>query len=156
MRPSDYEEVEAQVDDFDPALIAAWALRDQAYCVEIDGNPEAGFGAGLMRSGYFVAWSWGSRRMWRCVPHITRFVRDVMVPTIYEAGGWRVEARALASNEQACRWLERMGAERQGLLENFGKNGEDFILYQWTRNRHDVLCREAAEASAAPHTSSAR
>jgi hypothetical protein len=134
LRPDDKAEVDAQFDDWSPALIAALSLRDHAYVVLVDENPEAAFGAGrTQHRALWTAWSFMSRRGWRAVPRITEFVRAVMIPDIYASGGQRVEARALADNHSARRWLKRMGATEQGLLRNYGRNGEDFVLFEWCR-----------------------
>lgn len=112
-------------------------LRDRAYVVTLDGNPEAAFGAGRQLGDHlWTAWSWGSERITRCAPIITRFVTQQMVPDLIDQGAWRVEARALASHFQARDWLKRMGATERCELPAYGRNGEDFILYDWTR---DVL-----------------
>jgi hypothetical protein len=133
LRPEDREEVACQFEQWTPVLLASLALRDHAYVVEINGNPEAAVGAGQVRPGLWIAWSWGTDRMWRAVPTITRFVRDVMIPDIIAQGGQRAEARAMAKNFSAHRWLEKMGATRRCDLPNYGKNGEPFLLFDWTK-----------------------
>jgi hypothetical protein len=133
LRPEDRAEIDCQLDHWSPALLALTALQGFAYVAELDGNPEAGFGAAEQRSGLWIAWSWGTRRMRRCVPGITRFFHDVLGPQVAARGAWRVEARALAENELALRWLGRLGATQRCLLPGYGRNGEDFFLYDWTR-----------------------
>lgn len=133
LRPEDKAEIDCQLDDWTPVMLALSAMQGMAYVVELDGNPEAAFGAGLQRSGLWCAWSWGTRRMWRCVPRITKFFYEVLGPEVAAQGAWRVEARALAANELALRWLRRLGATERCVLPGYGKNGEDFILFDWTR-----------------------
>ena len=134
LRPDDRAEVDCQLDEWTPASLAFQALHaGPSYVAELNGNPEAAFGAGEIRLGLWIAWSWGTSRMARCVPRITKFVHDVLIPDIARRGGRRTEARALASNDMAVRWLRRLGATEQCLLPAYGKNGEDFILFDWTR-----------------------
>lgn len=133
LRPEDHAECECQFDDWSPASLALTAMQGHAYVVELDGNPEAAFGAAQVRGGLFIAWSWGTKRMRRCVPRITQFFYEVLGPDVAAQGAHRVEARALASNELALRWLKRLGATERCLLPGYGKNGEDFILFDWTR-----------------------
>jgi len=79
------------------------------------------------------------------VPSITRFFYQVLGPNVAAAGAWRVEARPLAGNELAIRWLERLGATQRCDLRGYGKNGEDFLLFDWTRESwNDVLLQQAA------------
>ncbi|TIL79475.1 MAG: hypothetical protein E5Y81_09265, partial [Mesorhizobium sp.] len=98
-------EIDCQFDEWSPALLALTALQGFAYVAELNGNPEAGFGAAEQRGGLWIAWSWGTRRMKRCMPGITEFFHAVLGPQVAAHGAWRVEARALASNELALRWL---------------------------------------------------
>lgn len=87
--------------------------------------------------------------MWRCVPLMTRFFFSVLGPHVAAQGAWRVEARPLASNEAALRWLKRLGATERCLLPGYGKNGETFALYDWTRETWNVLPRKTPETEAA-------
>lgn len=41
----------------------------------------------------------------------------------------------MAKHVSAHRWLVRMGAKEQGVLECYGRNGEDFLLFNWTRKQ---------------------
>ncbi|RWN47676.1 MAG: hypothetical protein EOS03_09200 [Mesorhizobium sp.] len=133
LRPEDRAEIDCQLDHWSPALLALTALQGFACVAELDGNPEAGFGAAEQRGGLWIAWSWGTRRMKRCVPGITGFFHAVLGPQVAARGAWRVEARALAANELALRWLGRLGATQRCRLPGYGRNGEDFFLYDWTR-----------------------
>lgn len=133
LRKEDRAEIDCQFNEWTPELLALSALQGFAYAVELDGNPEAAFGAAEARQGLWIAWSWGTRRMWRCVPRITSFFYQVLGPDVAARGAWRVEARAMAGNDLACRWLNRLGANERCLLPAYGKNGEDFILFDWTR-----------------------
>lgn len=137
IRDEDRTEAEAQFGPIHYIDMATAHMRDRAYVVTVDGNPEAAFGAArLVGDHLWVAWSWGTNRIHRAVPIITRFVRDSMVPDLIEQGAWRVEARALASHTGARRWLSRMGATERCSLPQYGRNGEDFILYDWTRDAY--------------------
>lgn len=135
LRPEDFAEVDCQYDAWSPAMLAAGTLqaRGFAYVVTLDGNPEAAFGAAEERQGLWTIWSWGTKRMSRCVPIITKFCREYLIPDVFNAGALRGEARALYSNDKARRWLQRLGSSPAVVLRNYGKNGEDFVLYEWVR-----------------------
>lgn len=153
MRASDRAEVECQIDEWSAVNVAALSLRDYAYVVELDGNPEAAFGCGQVRRGYWIAWSWGTARSWRCLPTIVSFITGTLQPAVYAAGAFRVEARALASHVQARNFLERIGGRFRCELPGYGKNGETFILYDWTRETYvPVQCpiNASAVGSAGP------
>ncbi|RWM20322.1 MAG: hypothetical protein E5X53_02800 [Mesorhizobium sp.] len=154
LRPEDRDEIDCQFDDWSPALLALTALQGFAYVAELNGNPAAGFGAAEQRGGLWIAWSWGTRRMKRCVPGITEFFHAVLGPEVAARGAWRVEARALAANELALRWLARLGATQRCRLPGYGRNGEDFLLYDWTREswNHVPLPKAAGAEAAATDT----
>ena len=133
MCEEDRAEVGCQLDDTSALAIAEASFRDFAFCVELDGNPEAAIGCGCVRSGYWLAWSWGTRRIWRCLPAMVRFSQSWLQPAVYDMGAYRVEARVLASHVRAHRFLERIGGRWRCDLPSFGKGGEDFVLYDWTR-----------------------
>ncbi len=136
MRASDRAEIECQIDEWNAATIAAMSLRDLAYVVELNGNPEAAFGCGQVRRGYWIAWSWGTDRLAKCLPTMLRFITEQLQPAVFDAGAQRVEARALASHKRARRFLERIGGHLRCDLPAYGKNGEDFVLYDWTRDSY--------------------
>lgn len=138
MRPADRLEVECQIDEWSPTMIAAMSLRDFAFIAELDGNPEAAFGAGQVRQGYWLAWSWMTARGGRCVPAMIRYITEELQPAVYAAGALRVEARALASHTQAHAFLRRIGGHLRCELPSYGKNGEDFMLFDWTRDSWHV------------------
>jgi hypothetical protein len=158
MRAADRAEVECQIDEWSAVTVAALSLRDFAYVVELNGNPEAAFGCGQVRKGYWVAWSWGTDRLTKCLPVMVPFIQQQLQPAVYEAGALRVEARALASHLQARRFLERIGGTFRCFLPAYGKNGEAFVLYDWTRETYvpvsdsfdakAVGCAASADAAA--------
>lgn len=152
LRPEDKAEIDCQIPGWSPASLALGAMQGFAYVVELDGNPEAAFGAIEERQGLWHVWSWGTRRMRRCVPLITRFIFDSIGPDVRAAGAWRVEARPLASNELAVRWLKRIGATQRCILPRYGTSGEDFLLFDWTRESWDnVFCQgTGTEAASRP------
>lgn len=155
MRPEDRAEVECQLDEWNAAHVAALSLRDFAYVVDLAGNPEAAFGCGQLRSGYWVAWSWGTNRLTKCLPAMVSYITATLQPAVYDAGALRVEARALASHWQARRFLERIGGKFRCELPCYGKNGETFILYDWTRTSYVPVSFDAIDASTGPDTAHA-
>lgn len=133
MRASDRAEIECQLDQWSAAHIAAASLRDFAFVVELGGNPEAAFGCGQVRKGYWIAWSWGTDRLTRCLPVMLEYITGQLQPDVFDAGALRVEARALKAHTQARRFLTRIGGTLRCELPALGKNGEDFLLFDWTR-----------------------
>lgn len=132
IRPDDAAEIAAQ--GLSPEQVAEGSMASRhSYTVEVDGNPEAAFGAGEIRRGYWICWSWGTPRIGRAIPRMTRFCLDVIMPDFLASGGQRAEARAMAANTSAVRWLRMLKAVERCRLPCFGINGEEFILFDWTR-----------------------
>lgn len=64
---------------------------------------------------------------------LTKFVRRTIIPSLREAGAHRAECRSAMSHTKAHRWLEALGATREGVMREYGSNKEDFALYVWRR-----------------------
>jgi hypothetical protein len=133
MRPEDRAEIDCQF-EWTPTELAYASLAGWAYAVELDGNPEMAFGLSPRRVGLWDAWSWGTRLSWRCAPAAARFIRERLVPAALTTSVQRIEARSLATHEQAARFLRAIGAFERCRLPGFGVHGEEFILWDWTRD----------------------
>ena len=122
-------------DDTDQALAAtmmnfgspAWIA-----CAENPLEPVYAFGLTPLRPGVWSLWGFGTDRWPHVALKVTRWARRVIVPSLPEMGH-RVECYCLASKVSAHRWLERFGAVEEGTLRGYGRNGEDFKLFSWTK-----------------------
>lgn len=140
LRMEDVEEVQAFIGPFDPVDLAFRAFYgsgpENAFVARLDGVPCAALGAapgGSPQAHVWQAWCWGSPRLPRAVPAITRWMRDVGRP-LYEARGCvRMECRSLATHRLSGRWLPKTGATLEGRLRRYGHAGEDFLLWSWLR-----------------------
>lgn len=63
----------------------------------------------------------------------TRFVRNHFIRGLVESGAIRAECKSMEGHEAAHRWLEALGAEREAKHLEYGKNGETFFTYCWTK-----------------------
>lgn len=52
---------------------------------------------------------------------------------IKEHGLRRIQGDTFATYLTGCRWLERLGFERESLMPLYGPNGETFARYVWLR-----------------------
>lgn len=80
------------------------------------------------------AWLFGTRKKRRSIPAVTRFATTKWPELLKGAGLSRLEVRALEEHVQARRWIEACGAEYDCHLPYWGKNGETFIQYAWTKD----------------------
>jgi len=65
---------------------------------------------------------------------LTKYAIRNMRPALYRSGALRVDCMSLATHTDARRWLELLGLRPEKTLDNWGKAGESFVLYSWTRN----------------------
>jgi hypothetical protein len=138
VRPDDWREIACQIPDgTTPLDVALWSVSaGQAWVAKLDDQPVALFGASPQTAAgnVLALWAWGTKRMRRVAPAITRFVRDGRAAEWVEAGKTRVEARSIAGHVEAHRWLVSIGFLAEPLPQ-WGKDGEDFILFSMTLDR---------------------
>lgn len=149
LRERDREELFAtrygnNVEDLARDATMAGAMRWAAYA---DEEPVAAFGAVPRWPGVWTAWAYGTDRFPEAILTITRHIRRFMLPALYNSGVHRVDALALAAHTDARRWLESLGAEQEFLLDKYGRSGETFVSYVWTREKTKRLIGDAASVA---------
>lgn len=148
LRARDREEIFATSWTDDPQELVAKVLSGGAFQwgVYLDTKPVAIIGATPRWPGVWTAWAFATDDWPRVVKSATRHVRDFMIPALYNAGAIRVDATAMEAHTDARKWLTRLGATPGNPLANYGKGGQTFITYTWSR--HSI----AAPATAVPET----
>lgn len=144
LRARDREELFATRYGDDPADIArdatlTGAFRWGAY---LDGTPVAALGAFPRWPGVWTAWAYGTDDWPKVIRLLTRHARNFMLPALYRAGVHRVDACAMESHTDARLWLEYLGAEPKEVLDKWGRNGETFVNYVWTRQQTKALLQD--------------
>jgi hypothetical protein len=56
-----------------------------------------------------------------------------MFPAIVNAGAHRGQCISPADHLDTHRWLRWLGAKEEAMLRKYGKNGEDALLFAWTK-----------------------
>jgi hypothetical protein len=134
MREWDRREVFATRWDDDPAALTSAILAGGEFGW-VAGNdlPVAAFGAIPTWQGNWQVWMFATDD-WKDVAFdVTRFIRRIMIPSLEQCGCHRAECRSMEGHEEAHRWLETLGAYKESDLPHYGRNGEMFYLYRWTR-----------------------
>lgn len=116
------------------ATTSAYVSPLHCYAAFEGGSPIAVYGASEQHPRMWTAWAFGTPRIRRAIPAISRHIREHVIDALLASGANRVEVRSIADHDIAHRWLESLGAEREGLLKGFGRNAEDFVLYAWRRD----------------------
>jgi len=121
-------------DDLEELVQDIQGYGEFQWTAVLDGTPVAIIGACPMWPGVWSVWAFGTEDWPKVVLKLTRHARQAMIPALHEQGAHRAECRALKVHEDACRWLELLGAHKEAELAGFGRQREDFILYVWSRN----------------------
>ena len=98
-----------------------------------DGEPVVACGAMPMWNGVMSIWMFATDRFDEISLSVHRFAKRVFFPVLDEMGWHRLECRSIATHDVAHRWLELLGAKKECEVSNYGKAGEAFYLYCWTK-----------------------
>jgi hypothetical protein len=135
LRVRDQEEIFATRWTHDPEHLAenvvnTGAFRWGAY---LDGKPVAMIGAAPLWPGVWSVWAFGTDDWSKAVRVLTKHVKRFMIPALEQANYKRAFCYALATHDDARRWLKALGAHEETTLANWGKNGQTFVCYCWLR-----------------------
>ncbi|MCP4184225.1 MAG: hypothetical protein GY761_13075 [Hyphomicrobiales bacterium] len=133
LRAIDHQEIYCQMDEGCSDMLVVMALEHKSWVCRLNGQPVAVFSFSAINVSTVAVNLFGTDKITRAIPAITRFIFVRMIPDALSCGIRRFEARSLTTHAQAHRWLEACGAVKEGLLPEFGKNGEDFYIYGLTR-----------------------
>ena len=136
MREADKAEILCQLPDgFKTWQIASTMLSaGDSFIAYLGDEPVMFFGCHPLNVCTMEAWAMGTSKTNRVLLEVTRFLFSDYIPRVVEAGFLSVECRTHAEHKSAHRWLERTGAVAASSPFVYGKNGELFILYRWTRD----------------------
>lgn len=138
MRAKDRAEIFATQWEDDDWKFANGVLRVANFAFALhadDGEPVACCGAVPMWEGVWSVWMFATDRFPEIAIGTHRFAKEVFFPNLDYAGWHRLECRSLASHTTAHRWLEKLGAYKESEVAKYGRNGEDFFVYCWTRDK---------------------
>jgi hypothetical protein len=132
LRERDREELFANRWTDDPDELAIEAMTTWgafSFVVSLDGVPIAALGASPSWPGVWVAWMMATDDFHKIGKRLTKWVRRVMIPSIVKAGAHRVEARSMAAHDEAHAWMRVLGAKRESVLRQYGRERQDFYLF---------------------------
>jgi len=147
LRGRDMEELSATSysptpEGFAHAAVSSGGFRWGTY---VDGRPVGAGGAVPRWPNVWTVWAYGTDEFEKTILSATRQFRRFIIPALYRAGAVRVDCFALASHTDACAWLQYLGAEPDNKLDSWGKNGETFINYVWTRKKMKQILTEQGQ-----------
>lgn len=146
LRAQDRAECLCQAFDTPEALargtLAAGGLQ---WVVWLNDLPVASLGAAPVLPGLWSAWFYATDEWLAAAGDTHRWVCRVLRPALLRLGARRVECLSLAGHDTAHRWLRALGAREEGTLRQRGRNGEDFVMFAWTRDPDPVPNQQEAE-----------
>lgn len=132
MRDMDRKEIFATRFSDDPDQLAMDVMRwGPTWWVAGDVKAIAVIGATEVWPGVWSVGMFATDDFHRIGKPLTKWVRKCMIPHIKSLGIHRGECRSIEGHDSAHRWLEMLGAKREGELKKYGKNGETFFTYVW-------------------------
>lgn len=139
MRDQDRREIRAVIEESDTVIgtMLFNASPDLAWTAWIGDDAVAAFGISRLFQGLGSGWAYGTRRMRRAIPAITRFARRSVRPLLLAEGFRRIEVRTAIDHDLSHRWLEALGFDREGVAVAYGRGGLDFATYAATRQSCD-------------------
>lgn len=119
-----------------PAVLCSDSTPPEMHwCAYLDGEPVAAMGVAhhpVVTPTIGNVWLFATDKVRRVVPAVSRHFVLNAPRLARERGIKRLEIRASSDHDIAARWIERLGARHVAELEDFGKNGETFHMYEWT------------------------
>ena len=138
MRPGDANEILPLLwggaEDLALSASAAHYARTAFY----DGKPVAVVGGTQTHPACWQVFMFATNDWPRVALSVTRHVVREMLPAWYASGANRAECRSHAAYDWAHRWLEMMGASREAVIPEYGREAETYYQYVWLRSKTEV------------------
>lgn len=137
LRPEDHAEAFCQLAPGlkTHELAAALLMSGENYVVGRSiFDPVCFFGVSPLNAAASSVWAIGTIDFVRAVPAMTRFFAADLAPRLIASGTRLLEARAMASHLTAHQWIHLTGGRQSGDPYEYGRNGEKFVTFHWTRD----------------------
>jgi hypothetical protein len=134
MREIDRHEIYANLPTSNPIEWANWVFHNVAkngcaWIAALDGRPTAVMGIYENFPGNWEIFSFGTPDYIRV---LVAFKPKwyLMIDYLRDHGGHRLQCRSLATHKEAHRFLKLMGFAPEAVLQAFGRDREDYILFK--------------------------
>jgi hypothetical protein len=139
MRGSDREEVMATRWSDSPYEFAADCMRapGSRFTAIYEGRPVMLGGVAMNQPGIGQAWMVGTDEIGKLGVEIAHASKAIF-SRLLEGHVHRIQAYSIATHQWAHSWLRKIGFVEAASLKQFGKRGEDFVLFEMLKERADV------------------
>jgi len=126
---TDFQTKEQFIDEF----IREWApnLGEFFWGASLNGRPVVIAGAMETEPSVFEIWLFTTDEVSKIRFPFARYIKTVIIPLLKAAGATRLYTKTVADYDIALRWLDYLGAKRETVLRQHGKNGKDYHVYVW-------------------------
>lgn len=145
MREKDKVEIYATQWSDEPSIFSTEVCRYGNFAFvghAEDGEPVVCAGAVPRWDGVWQLWMFATDRFPEIAMSAHRFAKTVFFPSLDAAGWHRLEAHSIGTHDVAHRWLEKLGAYKESEMTKYGKRGETFFVYCWTKEPADTQSTE--------------
>lgn len=136
MRERDRKEIYNLRWDNNPFVImdAVMAQGDFSWVAWLDDKPQAVFGGAPTHPGVWSMFAFATDEFPRLALGLTRFATKTAIPTLFDkCGAHRLQCDSHEKHTSAHRWLELMGAAKESVKKQYGKDGADYFVYTITK-----------------------
>lgn len=134
LRAVDKVEAFCQLPDAATTIELAWWLihSGDAFIAYRKNEPVFLFGTSPQTASCYNVWGLGTDDTRKVIPEVTRYLMTTHIEKRIAEGARTMEARSLVSHTEAHGWMRMVGAEQHGEPFEYGKHGEQFVLYRFT------------------------
>lgn len=145
MRERSREEMYLRWPNDDPLDLAYsyFQKNDFMWVGYYDGKPAAIIGGYPVGPQAWTLFGFGTDDYEKILRTVTKHAIRFMMPAIKATGAEIAGCISPVDHIETHRWLEWLGAVEDQILPGYGKNGEDCILFAWTKEAADVRRRQA-------------
>lgn len=125
-----FQATDSDIQTFSLGITGCHGFRWVAYH---NGRPAAILGASRLHAGVWSVFGFGTDdwiKVWRSV---TRTAKREMFPLVANEGCHRAHCVTLTESVDVHRWLRLLGATEECVMRGYGKGGEDYTMFSWTK-----------------------
>lgn len=137
MREADYDELSAtsfarnRNELADSLAVPISRVKTMYVCLETE--PTVVVGWSMTRPGVAQIGMFATDNFRKIAAGVNRFITREMFQDINRCNIHRMECFSLGTHAEAHSWLEWLGLSKEAELESYGRNGEKFVSFAWTR-----------------------
>jgi len=105
------------------------------WIASINGEPVAVLGITLMWPGVASVWMYATDSWPKVALALTRWAKKAIFQIMRDANIHRSQCWSLSGHDIAHRWLRHLGAAEECVSPGYGRNGETFHLFAWSKGR---------------------